>query len=74
MLMPSEVGKVIKVQRGKTFVPPYMPDTNFLVIDAKADGALIRDEKTKQEISVPLLDPKEWDEVPLPAAPAEKQP
>jgi hypothetical protein len=72
MLMPTEVDKVIKVQRGKTFVPPFMDGTTFLVIDAKADGAVIRNVKTKEDSTIPLLDPKEWDEVPLP--PAQKQP
>jgi hypothetical protein len=64
MLMPSEVDKVIKVARGKVFTPPFMNGTEFLVIDASAQGALIRDGKTKKEINIPLLDPKEWDEVP----------
>lgn len=68
-LMPTEVDKVIKVARGKTFTPPFMNGTVFLVIDAKADGAVIRDIKTKQDYNVPLLDPNEWNEVPA-AAPA----
>jgi hypothetical protein len=64
MLMPTEVNNVIKVPRGKVFTPPYMNGTEFLVIEANAQGALIRDDKTKKEISIPLLNSKEWDEVP----------
>lgn len=70
MLMPTEIDKVIKVPRGKTFTPPFMTGTTFLVIDAKADGAIIRNTQTKQDIDVPLLDPNEWNEVPIPAAAA----
>jgi hypothetical protein len=69
MLMPSEVDNVIKVPRGKVFTPPFMQGTQFLVIDANALGAIIRDvnDKTKKDINIPLLDPKEWDEVPAPS-------
>jgi hypothetical protein len=74
MLMPTEVDKVIKVARGKTFTPPFMSGTTFLVIDAKADGAVIRNQQTypqtKQDINVPLLDPNEWNEVPAGSAAA----
>ena len=77
MLMPSEVDNVMKVPRGKTFTPPYMNGTEFLVIDANAQGAVIRDtkDKNKKNIDIPLLQPKEWDEVPIaggskPATPA----
>ncbi len=71
MLMPSEVDKVIKVERGKTFSPPFMNGTTYLVIEARADGATVRDLKTQQDIIIPLLNPNEWNEVPL-AAPAKK--
>jgi hypothetical protein len=63
MLMPTERDKVMKVPRGQTFTPPFI-STVYLVIDATATGAVIQDTKTKQNITVPLLDPKEWDEVP----------
>jgi len=68
MLMPADVDKVIKVSRGKIFtITPYLPNASFLVIDANDNGATIRDTKTKQDYSIPKLDPAEWDEVPLPA-------
>jgi len=67
MLMPTEVDKVIKVQRGKTFNLPFT-GTEYLVIDVATTGATIRDTKTKQDISVPKLDPAEWKDVPLPPA------
>jgi len=72
MLMPSEVNNVIKIPRGKTFTPPYMTGTTFLVIDANANGAVIRNVQDKQNINVPLLDPNEWNEVPIP--PVKKTP
>jgi hypothetical protein len=65
VLMPTEVDKVIKVPRGKTFNPPFMPNTTFLVIDADAKGATIENVATKQQITVPVLDPNEWNEVPV---------
>jgi hypothetical protein len=74
MLMPSEIGKVIKVARGKTFSLPFVPDSNYLVIDVKSDGAVVRDMKTKQDISVPKLDPAEWNDVPVSASAASKTP
>ena len=64
MLMPTEVDKVIKVARGKTFIPPFMEVTTYQLIDVKPDGAIVRDQATKKEITIPLLDPKEWDDVP----------
>ncbi len=66
MLMPTEVDKVIKVSRGKIFTgpAPYLSDMSFLVINADDSGATIRDTKTKQEYTIPKLDPAEWDEVP----------
>ena len=67
-LMPSEVNKVIKVARGKTFSPPYMNGTVFLVISADANGAKVKDAKTGEEIEIPTLDPKELDEMPVDAA------
>ena len=57
MLMPSEIGKVIKVARGRIFTLPFVPGSQYLVIDVKHEGAVIRDTKTKQDISVPKLDP-----------------
>ncbi len=67
--MPTEVDKVMKVPRGKTFTPPFMNGTTYLLIEAKPTGAIIRDQKTKQDSHIPLLDPNEWNEVPvLPAA------
>ncbi len=70
-LLPTEVDKVIKVSRGKIFTgpAPYLSDMSFLVIDANDTGATIRDTKTKQDYTIPKLDPAEWDEVPLPPAP-----
>lgn len=68
MLMPSEVGKVFKVSRGKIFIPPYLTDSQFRVIDIKDDGAVIRDIKTNQDTTIPKLTPSEWDDVPQPAA------
>jgi hypothetical protein len=67
MLMPSEVDKVIKVSRGKIFSgpDPYLSGMSFLVIDADQNGAVIRDTKTNQEYSIPLLIPSEWNVVPL---------
>jgi hypothetical protein len=71
MLMPSERDKVMKVPRGQTFTVPFISNTSYLVIDATDAGAVIEDTKTKQKINIPLLDPNEWNEVPLPpAAPA----
>jgi len=67
MLMPTEVDKVIKVSRGKIFTAPYLTNMSFLVIDANDKGATIRETTTKQEYSIPKLDPAEWDEVPQPA-------
>ena len=64
MLMPTETDKVIKVPRGKTFTPAYMNGVVYLLIEANATGAIIRDVKTKQNIDVPLLDSNEWNEVP----------
>ena len=69
VLMPTEVDKVIKVSRGKIFTgpAPYLSDRSFLVIKADDNGATIRDTKTKQDYTIPKLDPAEWDEVPLSA-------
>lgn len=72
MLMTSEVDKVLKVPRGKILTVPYIPasEAQYLVIEANDDGAKIKDTKTNQEYHIPKLDPAEWDEVPLPSAPA----
>jgi hypothetical protein len=70
MLMPADVDKVIKISRGKIFTISYLPDTSFLVIQANDSGAIIRDTKTKQDYTIPKLDPAEWDEVPQAPQPA----
>jgi hypothetical protein len=67
---------VIKVPRGKTFTLPFVPGSEYLVIDIKDQGATIRDTKTKQDVTVPKLDPQEWNDVPVApaAAPTAKSP
>jgi len=70
MLMPSEIGKEIKVPRGTTFTPPFMGGSEYLVIDIKDTGVVLQDTKTQQEVTIPKLDPAEWNEVPVPATPA----
>jgi hypothetical protein len=67
MLMPSEVDKVIKIARGKIFKVPYITDKSYLVIEADDNGATIRDTQTNQDYHILMLDPNEWNEVPLPA-------
>ncbi len=68
MLMPGEADKVIQISQGKILtLKPYMPDRQFLLLEANDSGAKIRDVKTKQEYNILKLDPAEWDEVPLPA-------
>ena len=62
--MPSEVNKVMKVARGKVLTVPFIADASYLVIDVKDTGATIRDTKTKQDSTIPLLDAAEWDDVP----------
>lgn len=75
VLMPSETGKEIKVATGKTFTMPIGPQAEYLVLSVKDTGATIRDTATKQEISVPKLNPAEWNDVPVtPAASAETKP
>jgi len=69
MLMPSEVNKELKVARGKTFALPLEPSATYLLLDVSDAGAVIRDPQTKKEITVPKLDPAEWNDVPVvPAA------
>jgi hypothetical protein len=70
MLMPSEVGKEIKVATGKTFALPLGPKSAYLVLSVKDSGASIRDTATQKEIPVPKLDPLEWNDVPVPPAAA----
>jgi hypothetical protein len=70
MLMPSEVNKEITVARGKTFQLPMGPATTYLVIDVADAGATIRDTTSNQQITVPKLDPNEWNDVPVPPASA----
>jgi hypothetical protein len=72
MLMPSERDKVVKVARGQTFTPAFVNKT-YLLIDATATGAVIQDTQTKQNITVPLLDVNEWNEVPM-STPAPAKP
>lgn len=64
MLMPSENGKEIKVPRGKTFQLPMGPPTQYLLLDVGNTGAQIRDMASKEEITIPKLDPAEWNDVP----------
>jgi hypothetical protein len=69
MLMSTEVDKVIKVARSQIFSPPYLSDKKYQLREVKDTGAVIRDTQSNQEITIPKLDPAEWDEVPMaPAA------
>jgi hypothetical protein len=70
MLLPTEVDKVIKVSRGKIFTgpAPYLSEQSYRVIDATDTGAILRDMKTNQEYTIPLLIPAEWNEVPQTAS------
>jgi hypothetical protein len=68
MLMPTEVGKEIKVATGKTFALPLGLKSDYLVLSVKDAGASIRDTATQKEIQVPKLDPTEWNDVPVPPA------
>jgi hypothetical protein len=68
MLMPDDVDKVIKISRGKIFTISYLPGSSFLLISTDENGATISDTKTKQEYSIPKLDPAEWNEVPQSSA------
>ena len=71
MLMPSENGKEIKVARGKSFQLPMGAATQYLMVDVGDSGATIRDIAGKQDLTVPKLDPAEWNDVPeVPAAAA----
>jgi hypothetical protein len=71
MLMPTERDKVIRISAGKTFSVTYIKDTQFLVVSADANGAVIRGPDGKTYSILMLLD-KEWNEVPQ--APAENHP
>jgi hypothetical protein len=66
MLMPTEINKEIVVARGKTFQLPMGAPTRYLVVDLGDSGAMIRDTASNQDISVPKLDPAEWNDVPVP--------
>jgi hypothetical protein len=70
MLMPSEVNKEIKVARGKTFQLPMGAPTTYLVLDVADSGASIRDTTSGKDITIPKLDPNEWNDVPVPPAAA----
>jgi hypothetical protein len=72
MLMPSQIGQVIKTPMGKTFVLPLAAaPAEYLVLDVTDKGAVIRDTKTNEQINVPKLDPNDWNDVPVvDAAPA----
>jgi hypothetical protein len=72
MLMPNDVDKVIKISEGKIFTISYLPDASYRLISADDKGAVIRDIKSNQDYNIPLLDPAEWNEVPLP--PVSKSP
>jgi len=65
MMLPSEINKVIKVQRGKIMTVPYIPDRQFLILDANDTGAKIRDIKTNQEYHILKLEKTDWDELPI---------
>ncbi len=76
MLMPTLVNQEIKVARGKTFQLPLGGATAYLLLDVADAGASIRDTTSGNPITVPKLDPTEWNNVPVPpaAAPAAKSP
>ena len=65
-LIPSEVGKEIKVDTGKNFNFSLGTPTDFLVISAKDTGAVIRNIKDNTETTVPKLNPADWNDVPVP--------
>jgi hypothetical protein len=65
MLMPGEVGKELKVARGKTFSVPLDPSSNYLLLKVSDAGADIRDMKSRKEMTIPKLDPPEWNDVPV---------
>jgi hypothetical protein len=69
-LMPSEVGKELKVPRGKTFSPPLDPSSQYLLLDVSDAGATVRNVATKAESTIPKLDPAELFDVPVPAGAA----
>jgi hypothetical protein len=66
MLMPSEIGKEIKVAREAVFSIPFLPNKKFRVFDVNDKGATIRDidPNNPQDITILKLDSKDWDEVP----------
>jgi hypothetical protein len=68
MLMPTEIGKEIKVGTAKVFAMPMGAPTNYLLISAADTGAVIRDTQDQKEVQVPKLDPAEWNDVPAPPA------
>ncbi len=76
MLMPSQINQEIKVPRGKTFQLPLGGATTYLLLDVTDTGASIHDIVGSKDMTVPKLDPNEWNDVPIPApaAPAAKSP
>jgi hypothetical protein len=62
------VSKEIKVARGKTFQLPMDAATTYLVLDVGDSGASIRDTTNGKDITIPKLDPNEWNDVPVPPA------
>jgi hypothetical protein len=68
LLMPTEIGKEIKVGTGKVFAMPMGAPTNYLVISVADTGAVIRSAQDQKEVQVPKLDPAEWNDVPTPPA------
>ncbi|MCE0498875.1 MAG: hypothetical protein LV481_13115 [Methylacidiphilales bacterium] len=71
MLMPSEVGKEIKVARDKVFSVPFITDKQFRLVDVSDAGAVIRDADPKNPQKIPILKliPSEWDDVPQSKSP-----
>jgi hypothetical protein len=69
MLMPTLVNQEIKVARGKTFQLPLGGATTYLLLDVADTGASIRDTTSNKDMTIPKLDPSEWNDVPVPPAP-----
>lgn len=65
LLMPADTDKVIKISQGKILTIHYMPERHFILLEANANGAKVKDVDSKQEYNILKLDPAEWDEVPV---------
>ncbi|HUB66802.1 MAG TPA: Amuc_1099 family pilus-like system protein [Candidatus Methylacidiphilales bacterium] len=68
MLMPTEVGKEIKVPVGKTFSVPFVPSKQYLLIKIQDDGSAVikdNDPSNPAPINVLKLESSDWDEVPV---------